>query len=234
MALSARKYVTQNFLELSVGSSFMVEIIIHMRSTDLDWWNKEVSKHEAELMTVISRKIISQEEVFRNEILGANDKCGASKQVIIGEKNLASTGKTDGKKNESKKTSTGKSGKKSKRKHQAPIEVASKIQSKENLHKRPSIVFGDSIQVMYKIECCESINSATLFFHDTEDMENNIKAGKNKKKRLTPASFGQLNRLSHRIIVWCFKYDPENPTAAIPSDGGFPRPEMIPLTLLFK
>ena len=239
MDTTSRKYDTRTVMELSVGTSYMVELVIHMRSADLDWWNNDVSKHEAELMTVISRKIISQEEVFRNEILNTKKKRdeGGDKKVVIGEKNFAASRKA----NDTLSTNGyNKSNSKAKRNNQAAVAVVQtndivKSKARDTSQKRANIVFGDSIQVMYKLENCESINSATLIFHDVENTDIDTSNSSAKKRRLVPASFEHLKKLSHRIIVWCFEYDSDNPNSnIIPCDGGFPRLEMIPLTLLFK
>mmetsp|Transcript_20330 Transcript_20330/g.24263 ORF Transcript_20330/g.24263 Transcript_20330/m.24263 type:complete len:310 (+) Transcript_20330:59-988(+) len=107
--------------------------------------------------------------------------------------------------------------------------------------------FGDDdIQVTYKVEVVKTMNSATLSYNIIRDASscgggshNNItKAAKKPSdgkviKRLS--SFRRLEKLPKRIVIWCYPFDPLNPKElTLEKGGGFPRPEMIPISSLFS
>jgi len=107
--------------------------------------------------------------------------------------------------------------------------------------------FGDDdIQITYKVEVVKTMNSATLSYNIirdasscADDSHNNItKAAKKPSdgkaiKRLS--SFRRLEKLPKRIVIWCYPFDPLNPKElTLEKGGGFPRPEMIPISSLFS
>lgn len=137
-------------------------------------------------------------------------------------------------------------------------------------------LFGDTLQVHYRVEDISTSDSVTLLYnnHDAaapsgakEDgkkrddastatpssissaggTKDGARSGKSRKRSAPTtgtdaaarnstglATFRQLKKLSKRIVMWVYPFDPANPTE--PNDttgGGFPRPEMIPLTTLF-
>ena len=121
-------------------------------------------------------------------------------------------------------------------------------------------LFADTLQVTYRVEDISTTNSATLLFNDpagsnasaNEDAnpeEAATDASRSKKRSAhnttatkrdntskaggTLATYRQLKKLSKRIVIWVYPFDPANPTAPNPEGGGFPRPELIPLTSLF-
>ena len=57
-----------------------------------------------------------------------------------------------------------------------------------------------------------------------------------QEENLIPlASFRSWNKLSKRLNIWVFKFDPENPTdVSVSEGGGFPRPELLPLSDIFR
>jgi len=236
----ARKYETRTYLELSVGTTHLVEVVVHLRNADLHWWNKDVSRHEAELMKIISRKILAVEEVFRNEILGkqsqlqSSDRKSARKikknEYMIGEKNIAESKRGDKQKELENKSSESKKRKFSKSKLGVSTEIALRPKAANSLYARPNILYGDLIQIVYKIGLCESNSNATLFFNESLSQNNKNQGVASKKRKYASLSFGQLKKLSNMIEIWCFN----DPKSSLPDDGGFPRPDMIPLTSLFK
>lgn len=100
----------------------------------------------------------------------------------------------------------------------------------------------DDIQVTYKVKSLKTMYSATLSYHTVcntsncdGDSHNNSAAvplGKGVKQL---SSFRRLQKLPKQIIMWCYPFDPLNPKElTLKEGGGFPRPEMIPISGLFS
>jgi hypothetical protein len=73
------------------------------------------------------------------------------------------------------------------------------------------------------VEDFNANDSATLIF-----------APKNTESPKGAPLFLQLPKLSKRISLWCYPIDKNNPNEPAPEGGGFPRPEMMPITSLFR
>ena len=242
-------YETRNEMELSVGTSHIVDVLLQLRQDDLKWFNDNVTTHEAELMEIVSTKILAVEETFRNEVLAAKkrvvptiqtESIGTGKRgkkqpkVIIGEKNLDSDGEVKGLKVSKKRKAPKKS-------EGVGVDNADKsgksTKQKDSAFQRPNILYGKNIQVIYRLldRKTSQSNQATLFFIDERNESKKIStSSKKKSKKKCVASFGQLKKLSKKIEIWVFRFDENNPSFHIPSGGGFPRPEMTPLTALFR
>ena len=135
--------------------------------------------------------------------------------------------------------------------------LASGVGGKKTKRKRDtgdiSYLFAETLQVTYRAEEIKTSDSVTLLFNNKADQgketDKNANSSKGKRKQpvdadddsgkkgstkvLATATFRTLKKLSKRIIIWVYPFDPANPSAPIPEGGGFPRPEMIPLTSLF-
>jgi len=267
-----------------------VECIIHMRRSDLNWFNApdNISDHQRQLFTLIGRRILPQECSEEIEADLANWRQKRAKiGVLIGEKNIAeaaaavkaaAAAKAGGRKGGASATGRGKkrAGKKASGKSTTGGKKGTKIGSKTTLvalagggvggkktkRKRDtgdiSYLFGETLQVTYRVEEIKTSDSVTLLYNNIDpgkdtksnkkgSLKNSVGGGggdKGKRKRSADAdstkkgstelaTFRTLKKLSKRIVIWVYPFDPANPTAPNPEDGGFPRPEMIPLTSLF-
>ena len=237
-ATTKREYCNRTWMELSVGTSHYVEVVIQLRRLDLDWWNADRSSLEQDLMKVISRKILPVESVFREEVLrrrsARRENENGQKAIVIGEQNLADS--ADAKKKRGT-TKTGRRKKKSKNDDSNKKSSKLKRCTKDSA-KRPTILFGEKIQIMYKLEDIQKVNSATLLYREeasgSEKKKSVSTAASSKKRKHRPlASFGQLKKLPKRIIIWCFKLDEEGDEEGSNSYG-FPRPELVPLSSIFR
>ena len=85
-------------------------------------------------------------------------------------------------------------------------------------------------------------SSATIMYHPTaifketskenDKEDSDIKSsGISEPKRL--CDFFHRPKLNKRILLWCYPFDPSKPSEPNPPGGGFPRPEMVPLSSLF-
>lgn len=123
----------------------------------------------------------------------------------------------------------------------------------ESKNKRPKLlretgkwVMGKSIQACYVMEDIDRTASCSMAFRPMKQVEKQESQSANddvispKKEsdseQLIPlATFRSWNKLSKRLNVWVFKFDPEDPTdLSVSEDGGFPRPELLPLSDIFR
>ena len=97
------------------------------------------------------------------------------------------------------------------------------------------ILMGESIQITYKLQPIADLYHSCTFIYDSssEDDDDEVKeSGNQKPSRL---KLHTMRTLSQRIVLWCFPFDPNEPTKPIPFvDGGFPRQDMIPMASLFR
>eukprot|EP00541_Cyclophora_tenuis_P012898 CAMPEP_0116575216 /NCGR_PEP_ID=MMETSP0397-20121206/19834_1 /TAXON_ID=216820 /ORGANISM="Cyclophora tenuis, Strain ECT3854" /LENGTH=200 /DNA_ID=CAMNT_0004104083 /DNA_START=410 /DNA_END=1012 /DNA_ORIENTATION=+ len=87
----------------------------------------------------------------------------------------------------------------------------------EKPKRKVTHVFGSELQLTYKSQLIDQHDGVTLYMAEGDELK-----------------FREYQKLGKRILVWCFplnKYDPMEPD---PSDGGFPRPELIPLADIFR
>ena len=134
--------------------------------------------------------------------------------------------------------------------------LAGGVGGKKTKRKREtdiSYLFAESLQVTYRAEEIKTSDSVTLLYNNKADQgkesgEDASSSSKGKRKRSAGAdgstakkgstgttelaTFRTLKKLSKRIVVWVYPFDPANPSAPN-QGGGFPRPEMIPITSLF-
>ena len=187
---------TRTFLELRVGRTHMVDVLLHVRRADVTWFHSSVD-NKKELLKLLSQQIIPkecEEEIDRyHEVRNRLHR----PPTIIGEKNQKGKGKGG-------------------RKRKATEPDQPKLERpKRDVHH----VFGDVLRVTYRVEELNANESATLIFAKRNDSSNN---------------FRQLPKISKRIILWCYPIDKNNPTEPAPEGGGFPRPEMLPISSLFR
>ena len=68
-----------------------------------------------------------------------------------------------------------------------------------------------------------------------QDADSSTIAGRDQKKMIPLATFRSWNKLPKRLNIWVFRFDPDNPTdLSVSDDGGFPRPDLLPLADIFR
>lgn len=192
---------TRTFLELRVGRTHTVDVLLHVRRADVTWFHSSAD-HKKELLKLLSQQIVPKEfdeEIDRYHEL--HNRLHRPGPTTIGEKNQKGKG--------------GKAGRK--RKLMEP-EPKPERQKRDVCH-----VFGDNLRVTYRVEEFNANESATLIF-----------APKKTESPEAASLFRQLPKLSKRISLWCYPMDKNNPQEPLPEGGGFPRPEMMPITSLFR
>uniref|UniRef100_A0A7S4JT09 Uncharacterized protein n=1 Tax=Odontella aurita TaxID=265563 RepID=A0A7S4JT09_9STRA len=266
------------------SSNTIVDVLVQLRHADLEWWNSDLADHQSQLLKIIGRRILPaelKEEIERRSDLISRKRrrgeggLGASARVVIGEKNMersaaAATkaggevrGKRGGRgsKKFRKRIKTGEqtlAADKNDAKKKVATSKKKDVKKTANASLRGDIkyLFGDTIQITYKVEEIQTSESATLLYNaDSSDDEEGSSEGRastnmgggrvessakqqkrksNSSKSTTLASFRRLDKLPKRIVIWCFRLDPQNPTAPNPEGGGFPRPELVPMSSIFS
>lgn len=233
------EYSTRTSLELSVGekNDLSVEVIVHLRRQDLKWWNDKVKSHQKQLFKVITLRILPEECSDDIEAWHSTK----TKKLKIDRQRGAKQHK------QSKNDNTEEAKKK-----------ISKKSSKKDKSDPPEFMYlyGDTIQLTYKIEDTSKSNSLTLLYNELSRKKSNRapelivptkQNGKTSKKRKKNSEkekeeiesdetmlFNYVHKIQKRIIVWCYPFDPNKPTDPIPDGGGFHRTELIPIHSLFS
>ena len=191
------------------------------------------------------------------------DANAKTKKVVIGEVNLKKmTKSTNSKKRGNESAATkGKSKTKkmkaaSSKDKQIPAALAiDKDDTIDSKDKRPKLlremgkwIMGKSIQVCYVMEDIDRTTSCSMAFRpvkqpskeneltsDTLSLSKETDVSIKEEKLIPLATFRSWIKLSKRLNVWVFKFDPNDPTdLSATQDGGFPRPELLPLSDIFR
>lgn len=137
---------TRTFLELRVGRTHMVDVLLHVRRADVTWFHSSVD-NKKELLKLLSKQIIPKE--CEEEIDRYHDVRNRLHRppTIIGEKNQKSKGKGG-----------------RKRKATEPDQPKPERPKRDVSH-----VFGDALRVTYRVEELNANESATLIFPKRSD-----------------------------------------------------------------
>ena len=189
---------TRTFLELRVGRTHMMDVLLYVRRSDLTWFHSSPD-HRRELLRLLSQQIVPKEYEEEIDSYHALRNPKHRPPSAAGEKNRPAA----------------KGGRKRKTKE---VDLPKPEKPKREFRH----VFGDKIQVTYRVEETRLYESATLIFPKRKDASEE------------PSNFRQLPKLSKRIVAWCYPLDPDNPMEPNPEGGGFPRPDLIPVTALFR
>lgn len=104
-------------------------------------------------------------------------------------------------------------------------------------------IIGKSIQICYMMEDLpRGREAATLIYRHrgntkepTEEQSLSEKAVGHEEKMVCLATFRSWKKLSKRLKLWVFKYDPEDPhDLSVSEGGGFPRPQLLPMADIFR
>lgn len=247
---------TRSLFELRVGSSHTIEILLQIRLADLPWWNSNLKDHERELYKLIGRRVLPEEcrdEIEADRARREVDKhFNKNKAVVVGEANL---------KKKAKKAVKGKgkrgnvSMKETKTKKQKLSDKEAIAENDKNAEKTKSVswVMGKSIQICYIMEEIEKSSAATMIFRQKgwEDNSDNATSTTSQgsaekqsqssegvadeEKNVPLATFRSWKKLSKRLNLWVFRFDPDDPTdLSISGGAGFPQPELLPMADIFR
>ena len=242
------KYGTRNLIELTVGKKYSLRVQLHLPTSEVDWFNEDANENMSQLLSLVSKNVLPVD--FAEDI---DDPHGAKNQInvnaVAGKKKAPSKNSKSSKKSGTKRkadnniNSLGKKGsifKQPKKSKDAPKEgIAStsvQLRGKKKEQAKKSylsgmttrFLFGETIQMTYRVKPIQNSHRATLTFANARDGETDSNA--------TLSEFECLRPLPKMLIIYAYPFDQLNPNEPIMDtvDGGFPRPEFIPISSLFK
>lgn len=199
-------------LDLKVGNSHIVEVLLHLRRVDWEWYQSNHLAIEEELLRLVEESILSR--IFAEEIEAYHRKInpGIFPKETVGSKNKTNKNNTRNRKKSRKGN------------------VASATATKEA--EQPSVdttkpkdvyyAFGEVLQLAYRKQELQAWNQVgrTIFFKDKLEEQD--------------TEFHDRIKLSSRLLVWCSRVDARNKTNPDPENAGFFRQEMLPISALFR
>ncbi|KAG7365564.1 hypothetical protein IV203_038768 [Nitzschia inconspicua] len=248
----------RTLIDMRVGKFHTVQLLVHIRQQDWKWYQEnavEITEEFQELMQerVLPRMVGTElEDYYRTKHTGVlppleeelGDNSSSSKVVASKNNKLGGGGKkretttsTKGRgKNVSKGaggtvSSTSKATAKNSKKRKG-ISLLQLLQdNNDGSGKKPEkdvyFSFGDIIQLSYRKE--PALSYKTIFFQKSQQDDPS-----KKKSIMNTTSFRDYHRLSHRLLIWISKLDPDQKTNPDPKGVGFYRPELIPISNLFR
>jgi hypothetical protein len=252
---SEMPFGTRNFLQVRVGKTHTIQVLIHVRLAHLNWYNQHEDEYTRQILKIISRRILPHEcheDIRPPSPSKKEDTTTTTKTTVASKKKGASKRK---RKSEEKDTAKKdnffkKTTKKPKQKKEKGKKAAanSQVQLKERKYLQSldsRLLYGDDLQIIYKMEPIQTRHFACLScVSQTSDMEQQQHQRQPQPQALhettqTKSSphvskFQSLRMIPKQIVLWCFPFDPMNPSDPNLVLDGFVRPEMIPLSKLFS
>ena len=227
MGLFRNRNRPRTALDIRVGSSHVVEVLLHLRRADWTWYRANEKEIEDELMILLESCILSR--MFGDEVEAYHRRMNPhlfADESQIGSKNVKNRPK--------KSVASKKKGRKAKAAApQVVQETATELKKQE---KEVYFAFGDTLQLAYRKEELpqndRSLGGRTLFC--PPDDENTTIITDCVSDANHHAEYQYLPKLSHRLLIWCSKNDPNNPTNQDAENVGFLRQDMIPIVSLFR
>ena len=211
---------TRTYLEVKVGRSQCAAVILYLRRPDMAWFNDNNDRLFAEFLHLIEQQVLPR--MFTDELEENHAQQTKHKRpptlgpggVPIAEKNNAAPAQ--------------KKRKRLTKKAMAELERLRKQAEKDQKKKDVYYAFGKEMQLAYRLEEVKTRQAETLVFANDDEQEDSDKKKDERQFRL-------LKKLSKRILVWCYPLtDQHSATDPDPPGGGFPRPELIPISELFR
>lgn len=203
-------------LDLKVGSSHVLEVLLHLRRSDWDWYRSNEDAIEEELLELLEESVLSR--MFGTEIEDYHRK--HNPQIFpaekVGTKSSKSSGSNQSNNVRKKHRKGSKAAIAAERKEKA---AAAAAEEAKKVQKDVYYAFGELLQLAYRKQDLPAWNqgSRTLFINNVEE-----------------ESFTDHPKLPARLLVWCSRINAESKTNPDPEDVGFYREEMIPISSLFR
>mmetsp|Transcript_5039 Transcript_5039/g.12029 ORF Transcript_5039/g.12029 Transcript_5039/m.12029 type:complete len:288 (-) Transcript_5039:134-997(-) len=244
-------------IDVRVGSSHIVETLLHLRRGDYPWYlenEEEINEEFLQLLqeSIIPRMFDVELEEYHNQVSPELMPLPAEQ---VGSRNTRSLNKAianqQGNQGNKRKGRKKKISKTESQQQQAELKQQ-RVQ--EKLAKEISYAFGSTIQMAYRLQPLSSsknqtYDQRTLLFPESSSLTANESSLKNKNnnsnstkkggKNANNNAFDQLRfpcpvKLPQRIVIWISKMDPNDKTNPDPTSVGFYRPELIPISALFR
>lgn len=219
---------TRTFVQLRVGYHQSVEVLLYLRRTDVVWFRQNQDYLLPEFLQLLETSVISRmftDEVERNHAAYTQTQlpptlAAGGIPITIGVKNNKSssaaasatsnseiTKKSNPRRKRGRGTNQSKRTMELKRQHEAQVAREQRQNSKEVYYAKT-----DTIRIVYRLE--DAGTAEILVFEKNEDSATLLRP---------------LKKLSKRIVLWCYPSNVEQPV-----NEGFVRPELIPMSSLFR
>ncbi|GKY92649.1 hypothetical protein MPSEU_000235000 [Mayamaea pseudoterrestris] len=227
----------RTYLEIRVGAYHSAEILFHVRRQDLTWFQQNHSDYTNQFFTLLQSSVLPR--MFASELeVSLAKQTGEKLPPVLGPGGIPiEVGETNMKQQQLKQGSQ-----KTKRKRQLSKKqlAAELVRQQENANKKAKDIyyaFGTSIQLAYRLEDdAKRKPPVTLVFRDDDDADETTKVNGQLLKQ-KQARMQQLIKLSRRLIVWCYPYDPNegmDADADANPPGDMLLPDKIPFADLFR
>ena len=234
MSSSSQYYNNRNTLELKVGKKATIQLQLHLRACDIQWFNDDSKEYIAEILSLVSSNVIptlfeeKQEDETKADI-------GSTKSKVPTKNGKASSKST----NDNKRKASAKDTKAKTKKTKVSNKSSKKDDSKPTYLStmKTKYLFGDNLQISYQVQSIQCYHRAILTFDSNLTEDENKKDITSKPTEKDLSTFQQLRPLPYKIVVWCYPFDqlnPKQPVMDITETDGFPRVEFLPLSSLFK
>lgn len=230
-------------IDVRVGSSHVVETLLHLRREDYPWYLENEDEINEEFLQLLQESIIPR--MFDLELEEYHNRLSPELMPLpedqLGSKNTKSLNKAIANQGNKRKGRKKKIAQSMSEQQKAELKQQ-RIQ--EKLAKEISYAFGSTIQMAYRLQALYSKNQAydqrTLLFPESLDSEpSGEQSAAKKPKQKRENEFDHLKfpcpiKLPQRIMIWISKLDPKNQNNPDPNGVGFYRPERIPISSLFR
>jgi hypothetical protein len=220
MGLFHKEFRYPKRLDLQIGNSHVLETLLYLRRADWGWYQSEEREITEEFLNLLQESVIPR--MFGTEIeeyhkvknpgvlpVDEIDGVGGTNR---GKKRGLSSANSNAGQGRGKKT-----GSFSKRKKQ-DCENDEKNGAEKPL-KDVYFSFGDIIQLSYRRQPAPSYKMVLY---------------QNQADKKSSSHFRDLPKLSHRLLIWISRVNQDQKTNPDPNDVGFHRPEMLPISGLFR
>ena len=233
MSSSSQYYNNRNTLELKVGKKATIQLQLHLRACDIQWFNDDSKEYIAEILSLVSSNIIPT--LFEEKQVDETKADIGSTKSKLPIKN----GKSSKSTNDKKRKASAKEAKAKTKKTKVSSKQSKKDDSKPTYLStmKTKYLFGDNLQISYQVQSIQCYHRAILTFDSSLAKHEQKKEIPSNPTEKDLSTFQQLRPLPYKILVWCYPFDqlnPKQPVMDISETDGFPRVEFLPLSSLFK
>lgn len=220
-------------VDIRVGKFHVIQLLIHLRHRDWTWYQENAEDITEECLELLQEKVLPRmvgdelEAYYHAKHPGVLPPLEEELGSKVGSKNKKGSKKQQGKGKKGGVSAAAAAASTKKRKGKAQGED----DEKEKPEKDVYFSFGDTIQLSYRRE--PALPYKTIFFKN-QLREDDTVAKSKKLFSSNNSRFRDYLRLSHRLLIWISKADSDQKTNPDPKDVGFYRPEMIPISSLFR
>jgi hypothetical protein len=243
MVLFHNKNRPRRCLDLRVGESHWLQAVVHLRRIDFQWYKENEDEITAELLELLETSIVPR--VFGKEIenyhkrnnpgvipedettskVGSKNKSHNNNNNSRGGKKRgagasgAAVSKNDNrsKKKQATAATKGKAGR-------TNIDDDEENNNKKKPEKDVYYSFGELIQLAYQSQEKKSHRTILYKVQETDDDNDNG----------SRSNFYDHHKLSREVSIWISQADVDQKTNPDPAGVGFYRPEMLPVSSLFR